>query len=94
MGGFGWEITTGFGDPGADWPGISGLGEGWVGVTSSNPDWSDSMSDPEIGRSFIDAWFVIASFAGNRVSSNFTSREISICRWAASQNWYPLDPDS
>ena len=51
MGGFGWERTPGFGDPDADWPGLGGLGEGWVGVTSSNPDWSESLSDSEIGRS-------------------------------------------
>ena len=34
------------------------------------------------------------SFAGNIDSLNFTSWEISKCRWAASQNWYPLDPGS
>ena len=94
MGGFGWERTMGFGDPSANWPGLGGRGEGWVGVTSSSPDWSDSLSDSEIGRSFDYAWLLVASFAGNRVSSNFTSREILIHRWAASQNWYPLDPDS
>ena len=94
MGGFGWERTAGFGDPGADWPGLGGRGEGWAGMTSSSPESSGSLSDIEIGRSFEDAWCVIASFAGNQVSLNFTSQEISMRRWAASQNWYPLDPGS
>ena len=80
MGGFGWERTAGFGDPNPDWPGLGGLGEGWAGVTSSSPNWSESLSDSEIGRSFKDAWLFVASFTGNRVSSNFTSGEISIRR--------------
>ena len=94
MGGFGWVIAAGFCDPDADWPGLGGRGEGWVGVTSSNPDWSDLLSDSEIGRSFTDAWLLVASFAGNQVSSNFTPREILIHQWAVSQTWYPLDPGS
>ena len=94
MGGFGWERTTGFGDPGADWSGLGGHGEESARVTSSSPDWSESLSDSEIGRSFKDAWLFVASFTGNQVSSNFTSREILIRQWAASQNWYPLDPGS
>ena len=61
-------------------------------MTISSPDVSDLLSDSEIGGSFVDAQFLIASFAGNRVSLNFTSWEISMCWWAASQNWYPLDP--
>ena len=32
------------------------------------------------------------SFTGNMDSSNFTSWEILKHWWAASQNWYPLDP--
>ena len=94
MGGFGWVIANVFCDPDADWPGLYGLGEVWAGVTISSPDSSDSLSDSEIGRSFVDAWFLFASFAGNKVSLNFTSREISMRWWAASQNWYPLDPGS
>ena len=87
MGGFGWVLI--FGD--ADWPGLGGRGGGWAGMTSSSPDWSDSLSDSEIGGSFSDAWLVVTSFAGHRVSLNFTSWEISMHWWAASQNWYPLD---
>ena len=75
-------------------PGLGGLGEEWAGMTSSSPDWSESLSDSEIGRSFIDAWCFFASCAGNRVSLNFTSQEISMHWWAASQNWYPLEPGS
>ena len=93
MGGFGWVITNGFCDPGADWPGVGSHGEGWAGMTSSSPELSDSLSDSEIGRSFVDAWLLLL-FTGNRVSLNFTSREISMRWWAASQNWYPLDPGS
>ena len=63
-------------------------------MTISTPGCSDSLSDVEIGRSFDDVWLVVASFAGNRVSSNFTSQEILNRQWAASQNWYPLDPGS
>ena len=62
MGGWGWVA------------GLSGQGEDWVGMTSSNPNCSDLLSDIEIGGSFIDVWCFNASFAGNRVSSNFTSR--------------------
>ena len=90
MGGFGWVCFF----SGVDWPGLSGRGGGWAGMTNSSPDWSESLSDSEIGRSFFDAWFFFASFAGNRVSLNFTSREISMHWWAASQNWYPLEPGS
>ena len=75
-----------------DRPGLGGLGEGWAGMTNSSPKVSHSLSDSEIGRSFVDVWLVVASFAGNRVSSNFTSWEISMWWWAAFQNWYPLDP--
>ena len=94
MGGFGWVILDGFCDPDADWPGLNGLGEDWVGMTSSSPESSDSLSDVEIGRSFVDAWLLVTFFAGNSVSLNFTSQEISMRWWAASQNWYPLDPSS
>ena len=79
---------------GVNWPGLGGLGEDWAGMTSSSPELSDSLSDSEIGRSFVDAQLVAASFAGNRVSSNFTSWKISMQWWAVSQNWYPLDPGS
>ena len=92
MGGFRWVLAAGFCDPDADWLGLGGLGEEWAGVTISSPDWSESLSDSEIGRSFKDAWLLVASFAGNQVLSNFTSWEILIQWWAASQNWYPLDP--
>ena len=78
MGGFGWVIAGGFCDPCADWPGLGGLGEEWAGMTSSSPNSSESLSDIEIGGSFSDARLVVASFAGNRVSLNFTSREISM----------------
>ena len=84
MGGFGWVITNGFCDPDADWPGLGGLGEEWAGVTISSPDSSDPLSDSEIGRSFVDAWFLVTSFAGNQVSLNFISWEISMRWWAAS----------
>ena len=65
MGGFGWVIAGGFCDPDADWPGLGGRGEVWAGMTSSSPGSSESLSDSEIGRSFADAWFLVASFAGN-----------------------------
>ena len=94
MGGFGWIIALGFDDPDADWPGLGGLIGGWAGMISSSPDWSESLSDSEIGRSIEDAWFFVTSVAGNRVSSNFTSWEILMRWWAESQNWYPLDPSS
>ena len=71
MGGFRWVCF--FGD--ADWPGLGGHGGGWAGVTNSSPNSSDSSSDGEIGRSFFDARLFFASFAGNRVSLNFTSWE-------------------
>ena len=94
MGGFGWVCDW---DPvglNADWPGLGGCGEDGAGMTSSSPDVSDSLSDSEIGGSSVDVRFFIASWAGNRVSLNFTSQEISMRWWAASQNWYPLDPCS
>ena len=59
-------------------------------MTKSTPDVSDSLSDEGIGGSFDDVWLFVASFAGNRVSLNFTSREISNHWWAASQNWIPV----
>ena len=82
MGGFGWVCILGS----VDWPGLGGCGGGWAGMTNSSPDWSESLSDSEIGGSFIDARFFFASCAGNRVSLNFTSWEISMHWWAASQN--------
>ena len=75
MGGFGWVCFFG-----VDWPGLGGYGGRWAGMTNSSPDWSDSLSDSEIGGSFDDARFFFASFAGTRVSWNFTSWEISM-RW-------------
>ena len=92
MGGFGWVIAAGFCNPDADWPGLGGHGEEWAGMTSSSPDWAESLSDSEIGRSFEGAWLFVAAFGGTQVSSNFTSQEILMQWWAASQNWYPLDP--
>ena len=65
MGGFGLEITAGLCDPDADWPGLGGLWGESAGLTKSSPDWSESLSDSEIGRSFEDAWLLVASFAGN-----------------------------
>ena len=88
MGGFG--LVCFF--SGADWPGRGGLGGDWAGMTRSSPDASDSLSDLEVGRSFCDAQSFFASFAGNRVSLNFTSWEISMRWWAVSQSWYPLVP--
>ena len=61
MGGFGWVCILGD----AGWPGLGGLGGGWAGMTSSSPDWSELLSDSEIGGSFMDAWFFFASCAGN-----------------------------
>ena len=90
MGGFGQVCFFG----GADWPGLGGLEEDWAGMTRSSPDVSDSLSDSEIGKSFCNARFLFTSFTGNRVSLNFTSGEISMHWWAASQNWYPLEPCS
>ena len=81
----------------ADWPGLGGHVGGWAGMTRSSPEWSDSLLDSEIGW-LLDGtrfdFFNIISFTWNRVSSNFTSQEISKCWWAVSQNWYPLDPGS
>ena len=94
MGGFGWVCFWDLVGLNADRPGLGGLGEGWAGMTNSSPNVSDSLSDSEIGRSFCDAQLVVASCTGNRVSSNFTSQEILMWWWAASQNWYPLDPSS
>ena len=94
MGGFRWVHFWDFGDPDADWPGLGGHGGDGTGMTSPSPDVSDSLSDSEIDGLSIDAWFLFASFAENRVSLNFTSQEISMHWWAASQNWYPLDPGS
>ena len=63
-----------------DWPGLGGLVGGWASLTRSSPSESDSMSDKEIiqllSGTGVDRvnW---VSFAGNHVSSNFTSWEIS-----------------
>ena len=76
MGGFGWVC---FWDPdglNADWPGLGCCEGDGAGMTSSSPDVSDLLSDSEIGGSFFDAQFLFTSFAGNRVSLNFTSWEI------------------
>ena len=90
MGGFGWVCFL----DDADWPWLGGLGGVWTGMTRSSPDVSDSLSDSEIGRSFFDAQVFFASCAENRVSLNFTSWEIAMHWWAASQNCYPLEPGS
>ena len=68
-------------DPDAGRLGLGGLGEDWAGMPNSSPNLSDSLSDSEIGRSFCDAWLVVASFTGNRVSLNCTSQEISMQWW-------------
>ena len=63
-------------DPDADWPGIGGPVGGWARLTGSSPDESNSLSDSGIWWSFDDARIDCVnfnSFAGNRVSSNFTS---------------------
>ena len=57
MGGFEWVCFFGVG-----WPGLVGRGGGWAGMTNSSPDWSDSLSDSEIGLSFLDAQFFFASW--------------------------------
>ena len=75
-------------------PGLAGCGERWSGMTSSSSKLSDSLSDSEIGGLLGGTWFDVTSFAGNRVSLNFTSQEILKCWLAASQNWYPLEPSS
>ena len=66
-----WELG-----PDAVWPGIGGRVGGWVRLTRSNPDESDSLSDSENWRSLggtgIDC-VNFDSFAGNRFSLNFTS---------------------
>ena len=67
---------------------------GWARVTRSSPDESDSLLDSGIWQLLNDARIYCVnfdSFAGYRVSSNFTSQAIS---WAVSQNWYPLEPGS
>ena len=95
MGGFGWVCIWGFCTVciDADRPGLGDLEGGWAGMTISSHKVSDSLSDVEIGRllngtrfNFVD----FTSFAGNRVSSNFTSEEILKHWWAASKNWYPI----
>ena len=81
----------------ADRPGLGGLVGDWARLTKSNPNELDSLSDSGIwwllNGARVDCVNFI-SFAGNQVSSNFTSQEISKCWWAASQNWYHLDPGS
>ena len=70
---------------------------GWARLTRSGPNESDSLSDSGIWKLLNGARVGCAnfiSFTGNQVSSNFTSQEILQCQWAASQNWYPLDPGS
>ena len=81
-GALGWEpvgllgaVTMGH----VDWPGLGGLVGGWINLTRSNPDESDSLSDSRCWWSLNDAGSGCASiiyFTGNRVSSNFTSQEI------------------
>ena len=74
-----------------------GLVGGWARLTKSSPDESDSLSDSGNWQSLNGARIDCVnfnSFAGNQVSSNLTSREISKHWWAASQNWYPLEPGS
>ena len=81
----------------AVWCGVGGIAGGWARLTKSSPDESDSLSDSGIWWSLSGAGINCVNFdlfTGNRVSLNFTSREISNCWWAASQNWYPLEPDS
>ena len=66
-------------------------------MTRSSPDESDSLSDSGIWQLLNGAGIDCVnfdSFAGNQVSLNLTSQDISKCWWAASQNWYPLEPGS
>ena len=75
--------------------GLGGLVGGWARLTKSSPNESDLLSDSGIWRLLNGTGFDCVkfdSFAGNWVSSNFTSWEISKCWLAVSQNWYPLDP--
>ena len=55
---------------------------GWARLTRSSPDELDSLSDSGIWRSLDGAGIDCVnfnSFAGNQVSSNFTSWEITKC---------------
>ena len=90
-----WDVNASC--PDADRPGLGGLVGGWARLTRSSPNESDSLSDSGIWQSLNGAGVEcvnFVSFTGNRVSSNFTSQEISKHQWAVSQNWYPLDPGS
>ena len=90
-----WDSITGC--PNADKPRLGGLVGGWARLTRSSPDELDLLSDSWIWWSLNGARVGCAdfiSFAGNWVSLNFTSWEISKHWWAAYQNWYPLDPGS
>ena len=80
-----------------DQPGLGGLVGGWASLTRSSPGVLESLFNKEI------VWLLTGtsvgcanevSFAGDHISSHFTSWEISKCQWTASQNWYPLDPSS
>ena len=76
---------------------MGGNGGGWARVTMSGPNESDLLLDSGSWRSLDGAGIYCVnfdSFAGNQVSSNVTSREVLKRWWAASQNWYPLEPGS
>ena len=95
-GGLGGIACWGF-DPDAVWPGVGGLVGGWARLTRSSPNESDLLSDSGIWQLLNGTGINcvnVDSFAGNQVSLNFTSREIFNRWWAASQNWYPLEPGS
>ena len=66
-----WELS-----PNAVRPGLSGLVGGWARLTRFSPNESDSLSDSGIWR-LLDGTRIncvnFNSFAGNQVSSNFTS---------------------
>ena len=82
-----WDSNAGC--PNADRPGLGGLMGGWARLTRSSANKSDSLSDSGIWWS-LDGSRVgcssFVSFAGNQVSSNFTSWEILKHWWAVSQN--------
>ena len=76
-----WDSCTDCPDAGR--PGLGGLLGGWARLTRSNPN--------EFGGCLMVPILILSQ---ESVSLNFTSRDISKHWWAASQNWYPLDPSS
>ena len=96
--GIGGGISGCDGDTGChcvDWPGLGGLIGGWASLTRSSPKLLDSLSNEDIVWSLTGTNVGCAnedSLTGNCISLNFPSWEILKHWWAASQNWYPLDP--